>query len=709
MALGPITKAVIALSKKTAKAASKKAAKSTAKKGAKSAAKKTVRSRIAKAVGTSSIGGVIGSLLSRSPTDDTSDTSTEQAASDTTSQSSNNQDQAAPADDAFISFAGLAEAIAAAMPIIHGPDSSNRNIENTAGVIVRSDVELDYLELNDDQIPFIPKGTYISARIPEIGQLFQVTDMLRQQVGMLDADLDQVNANLKKIAKKIGLAIETNRDTARRNERRRDEEDAENKEENIKSGSFIKDAATVAALSVADKLMPFMGAAISASVLAGINVIEPYLNAETEEEAAEEESGIPEDDIAEEKISSSEEASMLDNALGWLDKAESNDNDKTFMQSVVGAGLSDEVTALSVIGAAGGLATTGATAIGATAAAGTLSMVAPLAAAAGAGYMIGTVINEQTGLKEAISGAISDHLAGDSIDLGTMTSPEAMAEKYEGKQGAELLGDLLGEGTFDLAEPPEDIIAAFKDIDSMEKYNKLAAEYKAKYERPLTSALNDVLGTKGVESVFNLITQNAINKINREKKSGVEETPKATEPVIQGIRTVDLGDLPEGYETLQGTPELDKIYYGSREQVEDLQKAGYKVNALPNTYLHDPNIPSGAVAYTILEKPAQNISQNNNTINNEDISQSIVNPIMESVVLSTEKSFNMPLKTSQMPNIEGDIEEKQTQIVPIVLPVRTKKAMQRETSAGTQARSTIESATPSMRTNDSFLRLNYQT
>ena len=65
----------------------------------------------------------------------------------------------------------------------------------------------------------------------------------------------------------------------------------------------------------------------------------------------------------------------------------------------------------------------------------------------------------KTGLKEGINDMIVSHLEGESLDIGASTDPATMREKYNGKDGVSLLGDLLGEGMFDLAEDPNDIAA----------------------------------------------------------------------------------------------------------------------------------------------------------------------------------------------------------------------------------------------------------
>ena len=56
----------------------------------------------------------------------------------------------------------------------------------------------------------------------------------------------------------------------------------------------------------------------------------------------------------------------------------------------------------------------------------------------------------------------------------------------------------------------------------------------------------------------------------------------------------------------------------------------------------------------------------------------------------------------KMPDISGEILEKATSIMPIVLPMQAKAAKAPITQAGTQTRSQIESATSTYRTNDNF-------
>ena len=94
------------------------------------------------------------------------------------------------------------------MPNLEGLDnSSNRSASNMASLIFREDVGIQMDDLQEDLNPIIPAGTFVSSRILELGNLHGVVDMLRQQVGLLNVDMGQVNDNLSLIADKLGIAI----------------------------------------------------------------------------------------------------------------------------------------------------------------------------------------------------------------------------------------------------------------------------------------------------------------------------------------------------------------------------------------------------------------------------------------------------------------------------------------------------------------------
>ena len=190
------------------KAGGKKAAKKTAeasKKGAKKAGKKAksaakrklnkVKKNIVKSLGMGGIGGLIGSVMdARSAAQETNAANAAAAAA-----ASEGQEVPQPTS-ATISFEGLAEAIAAAMPNLDGlDDGSNRSDANLASIIVREGIMLP-VSIDGEEDPEIKAhlnaGQFISSRILQIGQLFSMFDMLKQQVGLLAVDLGQTNDNL---------------------------------------------------------------------------------------------------------------------------------------------------------------------------------------------------------------------------------------------------------------------------------------------------------------------------------------------------------------------------------------------------------------------------------------------------------------------------------------------------------------------------------
>ena len=797
MALGPLAK----LSVKILKAASKKAkntkvakkatskGKDVAKKSKKavSAKAQSFKSKIKGALGVpagASLGGLGASLLGQESAESRMGEGESLAASAPVGKPSSSNKLPAPKDDAMLDFSGVAAALMAAVPTLQGIGSESRDANTElASVIVRKDVMLDSIDISeDDDIPFIPAGTFMHTRIPEIAQLFSITDALRSDIDGVSSDLDGTNFYLKKIAAQLGIAINMNRKTAEKNERRRDEEEVENKEETpTNKSSFISDslnnAKDLVKGGILVKAMKYSRAAAAIAAYSTLSLLTDDASAsETEptEDGVTTEADIPEEEIL------AEQGGAFDGIIDWIDKSESNADDKSIAQSVVGGALSDQATVLGGVGLAAGAAASIAGGIGAVGTAAVLAPIATAAAVATGGYIAGTVIYEQTGLKQGIESVIDDMIAGESIDLGSMTSEEAMKEKYEGKQGVELLGDLLGEGVFDLAESPAEIIAAFKDVDSMEKYQNLANEYQAKYQRPLTSALNDVLGTKGVESVFNLITQQALERIQR--KSGVRpntytdarggewkissiERPSSLRGGVIPSTTGETPTVPVS-DTIPTLLEVQKIEYEvntlrevQEREIEKLNSGGYR-RGNRETQIKK-QIASREKEIHVLEKQLTTMKEQrtligtrqtivmSETISGEPVTRSpdisldgvrqpptpdlAISPDIdpsntESVVIVKEAGRNTDFSENQiiaidtnstqaaqifkekvetviedkMPDISGEILEKATSIMPIVVPMQAKAAKAPIAQAGTQTRSQIESATSTYRTNDNF-------
>lgn len=638
-------------------------------------------------------------------------------------------------DDPTMDFSGVGTGLMAIVPTIAGmlPDLQIDTDQTEAGLIVKKDVQLDNIELpQGESIPFIPAGTYIQSNISQIGELFAITDALRKQIGMISSDLDVTNDHLNQISIQLGIGIENNRKTRERNERRRDEEAVEEKAKRSKLGelamkpvSLAGNLAKASILGAAFKYAKAAAAIAAFTVLDGFDSDEPQAS-ELEEEPIVEENFAPvvtndiesdgvtteDEDISEEQISDAG-SSTFDNIINWIEKAESDESGKTLAQSATGAVLSNEVTAIGVAGALGSMLSIGPSG---AAAAGLSSAAMPIAAAAAGGFIAGTIIYEQTGLKEGIESAISDHLAGESIDLSTMASDQAMKEKYQGKQGVELLGDLLGEGMFDLAEAPEEIIAAFKNVDSVEKYQQLNSEYQAEYGRPLTSALNDVLGTKGVDSVFQLITQNTIERLEKEGKIATPkpEQPSKTKVYAQSLETAkELGleppteisekkgmEIPLAVESINNTETI--IDSSGIPIVIPIESTAVNVdNIIPDSAITNiiaNNIDSSGVPIESVKEFITATTDSVNQVSNEvkNLATNITNTdILEEYVIN---KFD-----SKMPEITSVIEKKIDSLIPILLPIAGKPPRTSMVQSGTQMRSQIESALGSYRTVDQFL------
>jgi len=500
-----------------------KAAGKGAKKAGK-AAKKSVKNKVKKMVGAGAfgtIGGIMGKLFSgKSAGGSAADAKAGKLGA---SQGNKTAGQPIPKDDPVITLEGLEEAFARAMPSLEGLESTaNRSDANLSSLIIRKDVSIELDDLQEDLNPRIKAGTFISSRILELGNIHALIDNLRQQLTIVTADLDTTNENLAMIAKKLGLVLKENQKTKRDNERRRDEEEAEGKD-GI-GGSALLDASkaftAVATTTLGMGILGVMGIAVGSLLLDDSDDGEEEIDDPPEFDdtgLSEEES---EESILDTVVRADEETGIIgDVALGAA--------------AVQGAGL---------------LASTGALGSGAVAAGATVAgaLAAPVAAVTGAfvgGYTAGTVLYEHTGLGDAIEGAIAAHFRGEEIDVANGTDDAAMREKYGNKQGAELLGDLLGEGYFDTAEDPEDIVSFFKKVKTYDDFLKLDDEYKAEYDRPIVYALSDALGTDGMTSIMDMLTAQYIE--NREPKDSAP-APKESVFVDQYGDEWKIGSVERG-------------------------------------------------------------------------------------------------------------------------------------------------------------------
>lgn len=732
-----------AAAKAGAKAGGKAAGKASKKAGkkVKSAAKRKVgkiKSGITKSLGLGGLGALIGTAMDAK--NKANETNAANAA--TAAAAAAQGDQTPTPTDSTISFEGLAASIQQAMPNLEGLDnSSNRSASNMASLIFREDVGIQMDDLQEDLNPIIPAGTFVSSRILELGNLHGVVDMLRQQVGLLNVDMGQVNDNLSLIADKLGIAIDQNARTNRANERQRDEEDVENTEKASMLGNLINDAKTSAKAGAA------VVAGILATAVGGALVMTTgFLLEDAAEEAAttpDEGTGVQETAAEAEEVPVENSQSALTDFANWMEKAEDQENteDKTVLQSAVGASMDNVGTGLAVAGIAASVGT----AVGVAA----LAPVAPLAAAATAGYIAGTVIYEQTGLKEGINDMIVSHLEGESLDIGASTDPATMREKYNGKDGVSLLGDLLGEGMFDLAEDPNDIAAFFRDnIQNMEEFNQLNSEYQEEYDRPITSALNDVLGTKGVESIFDIILANAIKKMEeaKAKQKAVEPsntgitlkteppvresitlpkpsptiirpTPIPMPAVMPSLPKMDISDLvteptglPVDIEFKPDAPSVDIDLGG-------ISDSGVRVArrvANQNIGFDTPLVRQGVMGAINALGSGDSKTELNRIIKGgvmrreiSEMSGLSTSVIREAIDMSagngdTTRMVKAVINTELMPELEGEIREAAQTIIPILAPVATGRSTMGE-AAGNTTKKVIGSAISSIRTDDKFL------
>ena len=519
------------------------------------------KSKIGKMMGPGLIGGMLGKMMSGA--DDA-----EKAAKETPEIAQPQPQQTATetktGDDPFIDIsaaaAGFAAAIQAAISVDKEPNEE-RAI-SASSIVVVEDIQLD----EEGGYPFIESGTLIPSRIAEIGTLFSITDRLSGRMDDVYKRVFILDSTLKQLAKQLGVAIDANAATARANERRRDEEDVEEKKSPIKSA--VIGAAALVGLAAAAKISAIAMRTLKVATLGGIAMFADDVAAMMEEEEVpevdEEAEAIIEeqmddlDEADDEKILAAQEIaeetpSMIDSAI--------ESYEKYFEDDLVAGSLGSA----SLIASGAGII---ATAAGATAAAPVLGVAAAITGAAALGYGVGNMIADNTQIDEKIGEAIDYVVGNQSIE--DVASDQEMNEKFGDKRGAALLGDLLGEGMFDMAEEPREIIAAFKDIDTQKKLWDLEDDYEQLYGRSLDEALLDVVGTKGLESIDNFVTTNIINKKKLEKATGVVEEAKnivtsvmdgdfsgAAQQFVEGeISTVLLPEMPE---EIAGMPVEDVV------------------------------------------------------------------------------------------------------------------------------------------------------
>jgi len=530
------------------------------------------KSKISKMMGPGLIGGMLGKMMSGA--DDA-----EKAAKETPEIAQPQPQQTATetktGDDPFIDIsaaaAGFAAAIQAAISVNREPNEE-RAI-SASSIVVVEDIQLD----EEGGYPFIESGTLIPARIAEIGTLFSITDRLSGRMDDVHKRVFILDSTLKQLAKQLRDAIDANAATARANERRRDEEDIEEKKSPIKSA--VIGAAAIVGLAAAAKISAIAIRTLKVATLGGIAMFADDVAAMMEEEEVpevdEEAEAIVEqqmddlDEADDEKILAAQEIaeetpSMIDSAIETYEKY--------FEDDVVAGSLGTA----SMIASGVGLLAAG------TAAAPVLAVAGAISGAAALGYGVGNMIADNTQIDEKIGEAI-DYIVGNETIEDVATDQE-MNEKFGDKRGAALLGDLLGEGMFDMAEEPREIIAAFKDIDTQKKLWALEDDYEQLYGRTLDEALLDVVGAKGLESIDNFVTTNIINKKKLEKATGaVEETKNiitsvmagdfsgATQQFVEGeISTILLPEMPEeiaGMPVEEIVGDMQRVIQGDIENV----------------------------------------------------------------------------------------------------------------------------------------------
>ena len=530
------------------------------------------KSKISKMMGPGLIGGMLGKMMSGADDAEKAAKETPEIAQPQPQQTAT---QTKTGDDPFIDIsaaaAGFAAAVQAAISVNREPNEE-RAIA-ASNIVVVEDIQLD----EEGGYPFIESGTLIPARIAEIGTLFSITDRLSGRMDDVYKRVFILDSTLKQLAKQLRAAIDANAATARANERRRDEEDIEEKKSPIKSA--VIGAAAIVGLAAAAKISAIAMRTLKVATLGGIAMFADDVAAMMEEEevpeADEEAEAIVEeqmddlDEADDEKILAAQEIaeetpSMIDSAIETYEKY--------FEDDVVAGSLG---TAAMIASGAGLLAA-------GTAAAPVLAVAGAISGAAALGYGVGNMIADNTQIDEKIGEAI-DYIVGNETIEDVATDQE-MNEKFGDKRGAALLGDLLGEGMFDMAEEPREIIAAFKDIDTQKKLWALEDDYEQLYGRTLDEALLDVVGAKGLESIDNFVTTNIINKKKLEKATGaVEETKNiitsvmagdfsgATQQFVEGeISTILLPEMPEeiaGMPVEEIVGDMQRVIQGDIENV----------------------------------------------------------------------------------------------------------------------------------------------
>lgn len=706
----------------------KREAKRIAKNQKVAAGTKGFKGKLAGALGAGGIGGLIGSMFgggSDEP-DALAPGGAEYLADDGA--------RASPAqmlEDKPIDLSWMPMAMAVSIPQLDTDEQIRGATE--ASIVVTEDIMLD----EEGGYPFIESGTMLPTRIAQIGKLFQIVDGLRNQVGDLNKQLVVTNSSLGVIKGALKDAIDQNAATNRANERRRDEADIE--------GGKIKGAALavggLAAGYVTAKAMGFFARAMNIATMGAIAMFaddvaamvtddepEPEIeedtgaldpdkdyadSLETAQEGeyltpdqmrelgldAPENDGVTEDEAVEETdIDIEEEASLIEQSIAAMEEGPTG----TLVTAAEVASLG-AMTATGVSMAAGALGATGV----AAASAATAAALAPVALVGGAlagGMIVGTLIADNTEIDEALGEAV---FGGGDVNLEDVeaTSEEEMAEKYNGMNDVEMIGDLLGEGLFDVAESESDIKAAFKDMRQSE-YNDLDNRYEEEYDTPLSSAIFSAVGTEGLQDILDMIYANEVaDRKQKEKDHAPKEEP--VKSLKEHIDEAVLEDIFEDEEQIKHyTQEAANIRADLQAGVISAAEALNKLQALdmadPTDIVKDgvasielPQVGEVIPISDLLEKVPAEVRG--------DVEDVIAEKI-ETPINNTIDGINDKVDTV----VDETIDEiMKTTILPIIKNVGQTKV--RDIPGGTQMKSRLESAGPTYMSTDPFLSNKNQT
>ena len=699
------------------KAADLKAARA-AKRQKRAQAKGGIKSKIAGALGTGGIGGLIGSMFG-GPDAQEPPTPAEYGVTPPNTPHPS-QSAVGSTDDPQIDLSFLPAAMAVSIPVIR--DDEEERGYSLSNVVVTEDIEL----AEEGGYPFIEAGTLIPSRIAEIGTLFRIVDGLRDQVTDLNKQMVIANSNLSQIKDGIKESIAENQQTQRDNERRRDEEAIENKGSRILQGAGA--VATLGAGYVTMKAMGLFARAQNIALLGALamfsddifaafdddeevdtesndGVDESYRDPEkqyadslesaqegeflTDEQMAElglDPPGGTEDAVEEEPIPEDGLADTLDSAADALSEGPAGD--------LLNAGL---VAGVGGLIASGVGSVAGATAVGAAAvaAAPVLAAVGTAATVAGISYAAGKIIADNTQIDEYIGDAMFGGMDEDLSEIEA-ASEEEMAEKFEGQEGVDLMADLLGEGMFDMEEEPEEIKAAFVDMDH-DTYRALEDDYEEQTGTPLQEAIVDAVGVEGYSDIMDMIL--ATEKAKRDAIAAAEEEKKV---YAQSLETAKEGEFLTGdmmAELVSGDG-VQQFYSEESTQIaKDIATGAITpLEAFDRMKESAPDIgemlklpPVGEVIpiSEILEEVPEGIRGEVGDI----IEQNVETPINNAI-----DGLNEQVDTV----VDTTIDEKiQSVIVPLITKSQSKGSL--DLPSGSQQSSVVESARPNYRSADSFI------